>query len=334
MTLIPDGSPHVAAGSSGVSFVDVSLEAGTTVTSYLRIAEALTRFHEVANSWVSALPSPPEPSGHPPNPFITGRATLTLSDVVSGPGGTEKAHLSRWHSNSDAANQIPASVSLQFAGPQKALESLSSYLTHAVPQPFHATSRLEAGRLSLEIAGKSGHGGYPHRAFNPVPRTTQALLDALAAGVLGDSALRSGSMTLDLRSPPEMEVTEALAIFTNYFERLRSEVPGAHAVVPPGRERSGYFMKPTDPRVVELEHLFDSVSGRKVGTYGEYGGTDASALRYLTTPTGEPMPVVVVGAMDDEAHIHDAEESLEPRLFHEVVELIVRWVKASGGPAR
>ncbi|MCL4325193.1 MAG: hypothetical protein M1144_07040, partial [Candidatus Thermoplasmatota archaeon] len=57
------------------------------------------------------------------------------------------------------------------------------------------------------------------------------------------------------------------------------------------------------------------------------GGTDASALRRITTPRGDPMPVVVVGAMDETAHIHDAEESLDPRYFHEVIRLLTTWVE-------
>lgn len=326
MTVIPDGSPHVAAGSSGVSFVDVSMSPGTTVGEYLRVSESVAKFKDVAKSWESQLPSPPEPVGKSPHPHITGRATITLSDLRS-PSG--KDGLSSLHSNSDAANQIPASVSLRFSGRKEELQELSEHFSKGIRGPFKSQSTLDKNTLSVEVIGKSGHGGYPHRALNPVPEATRALLSAIEAGLLEDSPVEAGSLTLDMRSPPEMESSEAISIFMNYFQRLRDEVEGAKAMVPPGRDRSGYFISANDPRVVEIERIYSEVCGRSVGIYGEYGGTDASTLRHLKTPAGDPMPVVVVGAMDDDAHIHDAEESIHPRCFNEVVELLVRWAEAA-----
>lgn len=327
MTVIPDGSPYVAAGSSGVSFVDVSLPPKSRVTEFLRVTESLTEFRTVAASWVSALPSPPEPEGTPPNAHITGRATLTLTNLRAPATGGAAAQLTALRSASLAANQIPAVVKLSFAGKTSALGKLESVLTSQVRLPFQLRIQASEGELVAEVVGRSGHGGYPHRAHNPVPESARLLLEALQAGALEDGRVESATMTLDLRSPPEMEAEQALEIFRNYFRQLENEVAGVKADVPPGRERSGYFISPSDPRVESLRRIFSEVSGRTVGIYGEYGGTDASALRRITTPRGDPMPVVVVGAMDETAHIHDAEESLDPRYFHEVIRLLTTWVE-------
>ncbi|MFI5414003.1 MAG: hypothetical protein ACHQ0I_05415, partial [Candidatus Lutacidiplasmatales archaeon] len=59
----------------------------------------------------------------------------------------------------------------------------------------------------------------------------------------------------------------------------------------------------------------------------EYGGTDASSLRDLTTPRGAPLPALVFGCMDPEAHIHDAEESADPQKIAGVVQSILRFVR-------
>ena len=64
-----------------------------------------------------------------------------------------------------------------------------------------------------------------------------------------------------------------------------------------------------------------------MGVFGEYGGTDASALRGMTTPGGKPLPAIVVGSMDRDARIHDAEESADPRLLGVVQRLLVRCIE-------
>jgi acetylornithine deacetylase/succinyl-diaminopimelate desuccinylase-like protein len=330
MALIPDGSPFVGAGSSGVSFVDVSLTQGTRVTEYLRVADALADFHSIASTWTSALPSPPEPEGKPPNAYILGRATPTLEHLDVREGHGKGARLVRIHSNSLAANQIPASVSLTFAGSGPELQALRTFLSGTVRVPYRLTFTETPATLTVQVVGVSGHGGYPHRARNPVPESTRLLLDGLQQGILAEGEVAAGTMTLDLRSPPEMEAEQALAIFRNYFLRLENEVPGATAVVPPGRERSGYFVSPQNPRILLLQKTYEEVAGRPIGIYGEYGGTDASALRKIQTPKGDPLPVVVLGAMDPPAHIHDAEESIDPRYLNEVTRLLVRWVETFG----
>ncbi|HKS59771.1 MAG TPA: hypothetical protein VJS68_03215, partial [Thermoplasmata archaeon] len=66
---------------------------------------------------------------------------------------------------------------------------------------------------------------------------------------------------------------------------------------------------------------------RQPGIFGEYGGTDASALSDLRTPTGSPLPALVFGSMDRSAHIHEAEESADPRMIEGVAETICRFVQ-------
>lgn len=327
MALIPDGSPYVAAGSSGVSFVDVRVPSGARVSEFLRVSESLTAFREVASGWTSKLPAPPEPSGPSPNPHILGRATPTLEHLDTAGPASGTVRLQHIHSNSDAGNQIPATVTLTFSanGPER--DRVRSFFSGAVRPPYHLDFREAGDALTVEVVGSSGHGGYPHRANNPVPEATRLLIEAIHTGALPDGEVGAGTMTLDLRSPPEMVAQQALDIFQNYFRRIEDEVPGTRAEVPPGRERSGYFISPDHPRVRALQKIYEEVSGHPIGIYGEYGGTDASALREITTPAGQPLPVVVLGGMDAQAHIHDAEESIDPRYLDEVTRLLVRWVR-------
>jgi acetylornithine deacetylase/succinyl-diaminopimelate desuccinylase-like protein len=329
MAVIPDGSPYVAAGSSGVSFVEISLPQKSSLEQYLRLCEGVAGFHKVAETWVSELVSPPDPSGPVPHPTITGRATLTKVDALCQSGSPRKASLFSVHANSLAANQIPATVTLKFKGEPGQLKALEAMLRGAVHDPFHVNLEKKGDNLVVDVVGRSGHGGYPHRAANPVPESVRLVSEAIRKDLLSEALVSKGEMTLDLRSPPEMEYSQALDIFNNSFRAFELEIPGAKAVVPPGRARSGYFLSPTDARARNVQKLYSEVSGRQVGIYGEYGGTDASALRALTTPSGEPMPAVVFGSMDKDANIHDAEESLDPRYFNEVVQLLIRWIETA-----
>jgi len=329
MAVIPDGSPYVAAGSSGVSFVEIALPSKSSLEEYLRVCKGVADFHKVAETWVSALVAPPEPDGTTPHPNITGRATVTKVDALCQAGSPSKASFVSVHANSEAANQIPATVTLTFQGEPGQLKAVEDLLRTTVTKPFEIKSKKKGKDLSVDVVGRSGHGGYPHRAANPVPETVRLITEAIHKDLLAESQVAKAELTLDLRSPPEMESVQAMDIFNNSFRALELEVPGAKAVVPPGRARSGYFLSPADARAKKIQQIYREVSGRQIGIFGEYGGTDASALRELTTPSGEPMPAVVLGSMDKEANIHDAEESLDPRYYNEVVELLIRWVESA-----
>jgi acetylornithine deacetylase/succinyl-diaminopimelate desuccinylase-like protein len=325
LAILPDGSPYVAAGSSGVTFIEVAVPLQTTLSQYLRVVQGAIDFHRVAVTWTSALRSPPEPSGPPPHEYITGRATVTKMDLTFAEGkGNAPCHLLKAHANSEAANQIPATVTVTLGGSEEASGAFLKFLHERVKPPFRVETQKSSKGLALDIVGRSGHGGYPHRAANPVPETVRLLSEAVRRGVLEDEPVKEGAMTLDLRSPPEMESASAYGIFESHFRALQTDVAGVTAIVPPGRARSGYFLSPTDPVALRIQKLFTEVSGRPIGIYGEYGGTDASALRNITTPDGKPLPAVVLGSMDQAANMHDAEESLDPNRFREVVDLLVR----------
>jgi hypothetical protein len=61
--------------------------------------------------------------------------------------------------------------------------------------------------------------------------------------------------------------------------------------------------------------------------YGEYGGTDASSLAGIRTPTGAPLPALVFGSMDPPSRIHEAEESVDPRLLATVTAAIAAFAR-------
>jgi acetylornithine deacetylase/succinyl-diaminopimelate desuccinylase-like protein len=345
LALIPDGAPYVAAGCSGVAFVDFSLEGGAApLAQHLALAEGVVGFDPTARSWVSRLPSPDFPDRGAPDPHITGRATLTKMDLTLPPGHAPRAEvprLDRAHAESDAANQIPEAVTLSFEGDPARLDTLLVFLEKHVTDPYHLVVLKDEGsggagskpaprsdrRLRLRVVGRAGHGGYPHRAANPVPVSVSLLQAAGQAGVLDPTLPEVGAFTLDLRSPPEMPSDDVLALFDNRFRLLRSELPGATYKAPDSRRRSGYALDPGHPAVVAVRRAFERVKGGEVGVFGEYGGTDASSLRDVRTPKGEPLPAIVVGAMDPEARIHDADENVDPALLGLVQNLLVEVLR-------
>lgn len=332
--LIPDGSPHATAGSSGVAFLDATFESSPPLGEALAYGEALVALHALAREWRSSLTSPDWPDHQAPEPFITGRATVTRIDV--GPSAPEagRVTLLTAHAESDAANQIPQSVTLVFGGPAVKRAALRTELAALLPSGFRiepvgaASVEVPEDALGLALIGESGHGGYPHHARNPVPAVLTLLREAGKHGILDLSSRAPSSFTVDLRLPPEMELADGLNAALN---RVRSwtekNAPSARIVAPPGRCRSGYSLPPAHPAVIRLERMLQEVLGAR-GIFGEYGGTDASAFRDLQTPAGEPMPALVFGSMDREAHIHEAEESADPRTIGAISEVIYRYIQA------
>lgn len=341
VALIPDGAPYVAAGCSGVAFIDVSLSAPSPLSDHLSLAEGVLGFEPTARSWISRLPSPDFPALGAPDAHITGRATLTKMDLTlarSQSARAEMPRLDRAHAESEAANQIPEAVTLTFQGDPKRLDALLVFLEKHVTEPYRlvvlkaqpptgaAPAADGARELRLRVLGRAGHGGYPHRAANPVPVAVGLLRAASQEGLLDGAVHETGSYTLDLRSPPEMPSEDVMALFDNRFRLLKSELSGASYQSPPSRRRSGYALDPGHPAVLSVRRAFEKVTGGEVGVFGEYGGTDASALRDMKTPEGRPLPAIVVGAMDHDARIHDAEESVNPALLGVVQDLLFRYV--------
>jgi len=103
-------------------------------------------------------------------------------------------------------------------------------------------------------------------------------------------------------------------------------LPHAQFDAPLARARGGYALAPDHPFALQLERLCAELF-HEPGVFGEYGGTDASSLVGVRTPAGDPLPALVFGSMDREAHIHEAEESVDPRTLAAVAVLIERFVR-------
>ena len=65
----------------------------------------------------------------------------------------------------------------------------------------------------------------------------------------------------------------------------------------------------------------------KPASLASTGGTDASSLSGITATTGGPLPALVFGSMDRVAHIHEAEESVDPRLIARISSAIERYAR-------
>jgi hypothetical protein len=232
VALLPDGSPHATAGSSGLVFVDARIDQPVGIPSVVELGRALIRLDELAKGWKSLLPSPDWPDHGAPEPVITGRATLTKLDVVSadtGPPGRLRLRAAR--SESDAANQIAAAVTLVFEGPDADRARLLEVAGRQVAPPYHvapatATSLDQpAGTTAIQIVGVSAHGGYPHRGHNPVPAALDLLSDGASAGWLDPSSRVTATYSVDLRLPPEMPMEDGRG---PALARLRSAAVAAH----------------------------------------------------------------------------------------------------------
>ncbi|MGP8159171.1 MAG: M20/M25/M40 family metallo-hydrolase [Thermoplasmata archaeon] len=333
VALIPDGSPEATAGSSGVAFLEASFEGPTELREALAYGQALVDLHEVARTWRSIYASPDWPNRHAPEPVITGRASVTHFDVSDVPSSERGVRLVTAHAETDAANQVAAAVTLLFRGGAEELRSLPGRLAPLVGPPFRlepasATSlTVPPGTLALQLIGEATHGGYPHWGHNPVPPTLRLLQAAIERNLVDGRAKGAAAFTVDLRLIPEMELADGLDAALHYVRAyIENRSPSARIEAPPSRCRAGYSLPVDHPALLRLERILRETLGAS-GVRGEYGGTDASALRDLTTPKGEPLPALVFGSMDPQAHIHDAEESADPRLVAAISTSIARFVR-------
>jgi len=333
VALIPDGSPETTAGSSGVAFLDGSFDRPVSLSETVAYGEALVDLHEVARQWRSVYASPDWPDRHAPEPVITGRASVTHFDVSGASLSPSRVGLNALHAETDAANQIPRCVTLVFAGPSEELEALRPRLEPLLGAPFRlepaqATAlTIPPGARAFQLIGEAAHGGYPHRGHNPVPPTLRLLRAAIERGAIDGSAPGTATFTVDLRLIPEMELELGLRDALTYVRAwTANHAPHARIEAPPARCRSGYSLAVDHPAAVKLQRILSATLGSP-GIRGEYGGTDASALRGLTTPLGDPLPALVFGSMDPDAHIHDAEENADPRRIAGVIAAIEQFVR-------
>jgi len=332
VALIPDGGLETTAGSSGVAFLEASFARNVPLSGVVDYGLELVRLHELARSWRSVYPSPDWPDRNAPEPVITGRASLTRFDIGDAPAGTS-LRLAAAHAETDAANQIPRAVTLLFAGAPQERATLATRLGPLVPAPFRlepagATSlRVPPETLALQVIGQAAHGGYPHRGHDPVPVALALLGNAGRRGYVDLAPAVRATFTVDLRLPPEMELAEGLGKALGSVNAwAHAHSPDARVEAPPSRCRPGYALPVDHPAAVKLEQILADTVGSH-GIRGEYGGTDASALRGLKTPRGAPLPALVFGSMDPIANIHDAEESVDPRKIAGVALAIERFVR-------
>jgi acetylornithine deacetylase/succinyl-diaminopimelate desuccinylase-like protein len=335
VALIPDGAPHATAGSSGLVFVDASFEEPATLAETLELGEHLVELHQFVKKWRSTFASPDWPDHGAPEPVITGRATVTKFDVVTDADSEGPARLLAAHAETDAANQIAQAVTLVLGGDPESVADAIRGFESAVHPPFRvvpatgSSLNVPPEARAVQVVGQSAHGGYPHRGANPVPEALDVLADAVSRGTLRFDSHGTSTFSVDLRLIPEMALAagreEALHKIREGIERV---LPKARVEAPLARARGGYSLSPKHPFALRLEALCAELF-HEPGVFGEYGGTDASSLVGLRTPAGDPLPALVFGSMDREAHIHEAEESADPRTIAAVAELIERFVRES-----
>lgn len=333
VALIPDGSPEATGGSSGVAFLEGSFPGPVALADAVAYGQALVDLHEVARRWRSVYASPDWPDRHAPDPVITGRASVTCFDVSEVSPPERGVRLVAAHAETDAANQSAAAVTLVFQGGADDLRELPDRLRPLVGPPFHlelsgaSSLSVPTGALALQLIGEATHAGYPHRGHNPVPPALRLLRAASERGLFDERATGTATFTVDLRLTPEMELRDGVDAALRYVRAfVENHLPTARIAAPPARCRAGNFLPVDHPAILRLERILRATLGAN-GIHGEYGGTDASALRDLKTSKGEPLPALVFGSMDPEAHIHDAEESADPRKIAGVATTIERFVR-------
>jgi acetylornithine deacetylase/succinyl-diaminopimelate desuccinylase-like protein len=333
VALIPDGSPHATAASSGLVFLDGTFTRPVGPKEFVEYGAELVRLQELAGTWRSIYASPDWPDHGAPNAFLTGRATLTRFDVGPVEARPGEVALVAAHAENEAANQIAEAVTLVFTGPADRLRALPTQLATLVSAPYRLASpavssalTVPAGALAVQVVGQSAHGGYPHRGHNPVPAALSVIRGAVEAGWVSAHPKGEATFSVDLRLVPEMTVEPTR---TEVLERLRKWIDArglpARIAAPVERARGGYSVASDHPALLKLERLIRAEM-HEAGIFGEYGGTDASSLAGCRTPRGEPMPALVFGSMDREARIHEAEESVDPHAIARVSAVIERYV--------
>lgn len=332
VALIPDGSPHATAASSGVAFLDGTFTGPVALAEALGYGEHLVGLRSDAESHRSRYPSPDFPDHEAPFPVITGRASVTRFDLTSPEIAASRAVLLAAHAETDATNFIPEAVTIAIGGPTEERAKLRIWSTDHLPSGFRLASggptALETpiGSELWQIVGAGGHGGSPHRARNPVPVTFELLRGAGAAGLIDLSRTGVTSFGVDLRLVPESPLDHGLEpVLAGIRTWNRANAPTARIDAPPARCRRGYALPLDDPHLQRLAGILSDTLGAR-GIFGEYGGTDASSLSDVKTPHGRPLPAIVFGSMDRASRIHDAEESADPRLLRGVAESIERFV--------
>jgi len=325
LAILPDASPDVLAGSSGVVFGDVVVEQPAPMTKFLDLAEGVAKFHDTVSTWKSALDSGDWPDGHAPDPKITGRLTVTKLDWRCEAQGADLA-ITRVHAETDSYNTIPEYVTLDYASSAKGRDLLRRAVD-TLPADLKSRVHLQedasaAAKGTFRVQGVGGHGGYPHRFDNPVPHALRVLRHlAKTAEQRG-----TGGLGLDMRLPPEADPMDGFHKLEAHIAQVKARtLPEARFALPGHGVRSGYYLAPQDPAVQLLKHAFEAVTHEPARVIGEYGGTDASFFNGIRTPRGQPMRALLFGAMDQESNIHSWNENAKPELLAQTVQ-VLEWM--------
>lgn len=326
LAMLPDASPNVIAGSSGVTFSDIIVQEAIPSENLVGLLEHMLAFRTTAMKHKSRLDSGDWPDGGAPDPKITGRFTVTKLEWQSR-GERNGLRLKRVHAETESYNAIPEIITVEFdatpealAAAEKRLKGLGE-LSKRVEVEETTGEGVVEGRIIIH--GKGGHGGYPHRFDNPMdhaPRILEALFSA------GPGQMGMASLGFDMRTIPEEEPEVQFRELESHVKTgIRKLAPGAEFKVPDHGMRPGYYVPPEEPRVRLLQQAFEAVSGTAPAIIGEYGGTDASFFTHILTPAGEPMIALLFGSMDNEANIHSWNENAKPELLRQNKD-VIKWI--------
>lgn len=323
IAMLPDASPDVLAGSSGVVFADVVAEKPTKLTNFLELAEGVRAFHDTIRQQKSKLDSGDWPDGGAPDPKITGRLTMTKLEWQLGPASPDLA-VTRVHAETDSYNTISEYVTVEFTATAEGRKKLDAAIA-ALPSDLNKRVQMgpaQGAKGTFRVQGQGGHGGYPHRFDNPVPYALQVLAQIARHAELQGT----GSLGLDMRLPPEADPQAGYRQLESHILGVKAKtVPEAKLVMPDHGVRSGYYLPPDDPGVKLLKSAFEAVTKRPARVIGEYGGTDASFFNSVKTPRGAPMRALLFGAMDHESNIHSWNENAKPENIAQTVH-VVEWM--------
>ena len=333
LAMLPDASPNVLAGSSGVTFVDLSIANPAPAANLPKLLSRLLEFRAVAQARKSQLDSGDWPDEGAPDPKITGRFTVTKLDWQSA-SERKGFRVRRIHAETDSYNTIPEIVTLEFdatpegyAVVQRRIAALPPDLAKRVEMKPAKENGVVEGTILLH--GKGGHGGYPHRFDNPVHHAAP-ILDALFGA--DPLATGTGNLGFDMRTIPEEDPKHQFALFEKHAQAaIRELSPGATLKLPDHGMRPGYFVPPDNADVQLLKRAFEAVSGKPSRVIGEYGGTDASFFAGVPTATGKPMVALLFGSMDNEANIHSWNENAKPHLLRQNIDVIA-WIAKNWQP--
>lgn len=321
LVYLPDASPKVIAGSSGILFSDCVVDEDMKMESFLRFIRGMKRFNEERSKVLSFYDSGDWPDKGAPSPKITSRFTHTKFDW----DGSDDMVSLKVHAETESHNYIPGAVTIELRGDVRRLSDEMGEMAKGHPIKVIIS---EKDRLVFQVIGKGGHGGSPHKAKNASDLALPVLegISKLCPGMKG-----KGSIGFDMRLVPEEDMPKAFAELEKWFDKERAaNLPGAKLVSPEHRRKRGYATPVDDPDLQFLAKAVEALTGEKPKIVGEYGGTDASSFDGVLRPDGKPLRALMYGSINAEARAHDHDENADPLLMRRVTDIIV-WMCKNWG---